>query len=76
MENCSSYYNFDQFNEMFDTNVFNGFNTLYLNISSLLYNFDQLETLLTTLKVNFDILGITESRLNTGKQPINSIDLQ
>ena len=35
MENSSSYYNFDQFNEMFDTNVFNGFNTLYLNISSL-----------------------------------------
>ena len=76
MENSSSYYNFDQFNEMFDTNVFNGFNTLHLNISSLPYNFDQLETLLTTLKVKFDILGITESRLNTGKQPINNIDLQ
>ena len=42
MENSSSYYNFDQFNEMFDTNVFNGFNTLHLNISSLPYNFDQL----------------------------------
>ena len=76
MENSSSYYNFDQFNEMFDTNVFNGFNTLHLNISSLPYNFDQLETLLTTLKVKFDILGITESRLKTGKQPINNIDLQ
>ena len=70
MENSSSYYNFDQFNEMFDTNVFNGFNTLHLNISSLPYNFDQLETLLTTLKVKFDILGITESRLKTGKQPV------
>ena len=45
MENFSSYYNFDQFNEMFDTNVFNGFNTLHLNISSLPYNFDQLDTL-------------------------------
>ena len=76
MENSSSYYNFDQFNEMFDTNVFNGFNTLHLNISSLPYNFDQLETLLTTLKVKFDILGITESRLKTGKQPINNIDLK
>ena len=61
---------------MFDTNVFNGFNTLRLNISSLPYNFDQLETLLTTLKVKFDILGITESRLKTGKQPINNIDLK
>ena len=75
MENSSSYYNFNQFNKMFDTNVFNGFNTLYLNISSLPYNFDQLETLLTTLKVKFNILGITESRLKTGKQPTNNIDL-
>ena len=61
---------------MFDTNVFNGFNTLHLNISSLPYNFDHLETLLITLKVKFDILGITESRLKTGKQPLNNIDLQ
>ena len=76
MENSSSYYNFDQFNEMFDTNIFNGFNTLHLNISSLPYNFDQLETLLTTLKVKFDILGITESRLKTRKQSINKIDLK
>ena len=57
IENSSSCYNFDQFNEMFDTNVFNDFNTLHLNISSLPYNFDQLETLLTTLKVKCDILG-------------------
>ena len=71
----SSYYKFDQFNEMFDTNIFNGFNTLHFNISSLLYNFDQLETLLI-LKVKFDILGITESWLKTGKQLINNIDLQ
>ena len=49
MENSSSYYNFDQFNEIFDTNVFNGFNTLHLNISSIAYNFDQLETLLMLL---------------------------
>ena len=47
-----------------------------LNISSLPYNFHQLETLLKTLKVKFDILGINESRLKTGKQPINNIDLQ
>ena len=30
MENFSSYYNFDQFNEMFGTNILNGFNTLPL----------------------------------------------
>ena len=32
--------------------------------------------LLTTLKVKFDILGITKSRLKTGKQPINNTDLK
>ena len=76
MENSSLYYNFDQFNEMFDTNGFNCFNTLHLNMSCLPYNFDQLETLLATLKVKFDILGIIESRLKTGKQPMTNIDLQ
>ena len=76
MENSHSYYYFDQFNEMLGTNAFNGFNTQHLNISSLPYNVDQLETLLTTLKVKFDILAITESRLKSGKQPINNIFLQ
>ena len=47
-----------------------------LNISSLSYNIDQLSTILNTLKVKFDILGITESRLRTDKQTINNIDLE
>ena len=76
LENSSTHFNVDEFNEHFDANTFNGFNTLHFNISSLSYNIDQLSTILNTLKVKFDILGITESRLRTDKQAINNIDLE
>ena len=66
LTHASSYYNIDEFNEKFGLNVCNGLNLLHFNISSLFYNFDQLHTLLSNLKINFDILGITESRLQTG----------
>ena len=76
LENSSTYFNVNEFNEHFDANTFNGFNTLHFNISSLSYNIDQLSTILNTLKVKFDILGITESRLRADKQAINNIDLE
>ena len=47
------------------------FTLLYIS-----HNIDQLGTLLNTLKVKFDILGITESRLRADKQAINNIDLE
>ena len=43
---------------------------------SLSYNIDQLSTILNTLKVKFDTLGITESRLRTDKPAINNISLE
>ena len=41
-----------------------------------IHNIDQLSTLLNTLKVKFDIFGITESGLTADKQGINNIDLE
>ena len=76
LENSSTYFNVDEFNEHFDGNTFNAFSALHLNISSLSYNIDQSSTILNKLKVTFDILGITESRLRTDKQAINNIDLE
>ena len=58
LENSSTYFNVNEFNEHFDANTFNSFNTLHIHISSLSYNIDQLSNLLNTLKVKFDILGI------------------
>ena len=66
----------DPLNTSYKKHPFNVFNALHLNISSLSYNIDQLSTILNTLKVKFDILGITESRLRTDKQTINNIDLE
>ena len=65
LENSSTYFNVDEINEHFDANTFNAFSALHLNISSLFYNIDQSSTILNKLKVKFDILGITESRLRT-----------
>ena len=76
LENSTTYFNVNEFNEHYHSNTFNGFSTLHLVISSFSYNIDQLSTLLNTLKVKFDILGITESRLRADKQAINNIDLE
>ena len=69
LENSTVYFNVNEFNEYLMLNTFNSFNTLHFNIFSLLYNVDQLSTLINTSKVKFDIIGITESGLTTDKQP-------
>ena len=49
---------------------------LHLNISSLPYHFSELQTLLSSTKVNFDIIGISESRIKQNKNPIRNINFQ
>ena len=44
-----------------------------MNISSLCYNFDELHTLLARIKVKFNIIGITETRLN--KHTVRNVNL-
>ena len=51
-------------------------NFLHLNISSLSYHFSELQTLLLSTKVNFDIIGISESRIKQNKNPMDNINLQ
>ena len=51
-------------------------NFLHLNISSLSYHFSELQTLLLSTKVNFDIIGISESRIKQNKNPIRNINFQ
>ena len=52
----------------FDSKSFNGLNLFHLNNSSLIYNFDHLHTLLVSLDIKFNVLGIyqdkTEIELN------------
>ena len=47
----------------FNTAACKGTDFFHMNISSLTYNFDQLHALLSEISINFDIIGITESRL-------------
>ena len=65
--------------KQFTENVFDKHNNqmtlLHLNISSLPYHIDELTELLNDLKINFKIIGITESRLTTKKDPRNNIDI-
>ena len=51
------------------------FSLLHMNISSLPYHFDNFQQLLLNLKIDFDIIGITESRIKSKKAPASSIDL-
>ena len=50
-------------------------NFFHLNISSLSYHFPEHETLLATLEIDFDIIGITESRLKSNKNHLTNINL-
>ena len=55
--------------------VKNSLNFLHLNISSLPYHFPELCTLLATSEIEFDIIGITESRLKSNKNHLTNITL-
>ena len=46
-----------------------------LNISLLPFHFEEFSTLLSTNKLPFDLLGITESRLKINKLPLNLVQL-
>ena len=46
-----------------------------MDISSLSYNFDQLYTLLSETNVSFDVIGITETRLEKQTLRTTNIDI-
>ena len=48
---------------------------LHLNISSLPFHIDEFTNLLSELNSNFEIIGITETRLTTKKDPVNSTEI-
>ena len=48
---------------------------MHLNISSLSYHHLDLYNLLSNLRIKPNIIGISETRLQRGKQPITNISL-
>ena len=75
LENSSSYFHVDELNNNFSENEFNGTNFLHMNISSICRNFDDLQTLLAKINVKFNVIGLTETRLNKSSIRNTNIDL-
>ena len=51
------------------------FSFFHLNISSLPFHFEELSTLISEHNLNFDFLGISESRLKLNQNPLTSAQL-
>ena len=75
LENSSLYFHVDELNNNFSENEFNGKNFLHMNTSSICHNFDDLQTLLARINVTFNVIGITETRLNKSSIRNTDIDL-
>ena len=73
--NNSEYYDINELNSV-DSKYHNEMNIFHLNISSLSHNFDQLHTLLSTLNISFNFIGITESRIRKGQSTLNNVTLK
>ena len=56
----SEYWDQGKINKLENSKISSNF--LHLNIFSLLYHFSELPTLLSSTKVNFDIIGVSKSR--------------
>ena len=62
LEKSSQYFEVDDFKKEFNSNNYKVTNFFHMNISSLSYDFDQLETLLSEINISFDVIRITETR--------------
>ena len=65
------FYSSDEFNNRMESfNLASQLFCMHLNISSLSYHHLELYNLLSNLKIKPNIIGISETRLQRGKQPI------
>ena len=70
------YYNNKQLKELIsDKKNSKGLSLLHLNISSLPFHIDEFTNLLSELNSYFNVIGITETRLTTKKDPVNSTEI-
>ena len=70
----TEYWDPDEINE--PENSKDSLNFLHLNISFLPYHFSELQKLLSSTKVNFDIIEISGPRIKQNKNPIDKINFQ
>ena len=74
--NIAKYFQNDELRNLLQPcNKKNFLKTFHLNISSLPYHCSELHSLLSNCKINFDIIGITESRLKHTQKPLQNTDI-
>ena len=72
-ENLSKYITPNELNHFAEKQE--NLNFFHLNIFSLPYHFTELHNLLASTDFKFDVIGITESKLNRNKKHLATIDL-
>ena len=72
--NCK-YYNIEKLESLNNLNCKNALNLFHIN-TFFPKNIEGLEYLLDNTKIDFDVIGISESRIKKGKSPMNSINLK
>ena len=60
LENSSQYFEVADFKKAFNSSNHKGTSFFNMNIYSLSYNSDHLQTLLSEINIRFDVIGITE----------------
>ena len=70
----SKYYNVSNFNKI-KIDKKSSFSLIHVNIASLNKHFDDLHELLSRLKIDFDVIGISEHKIGKDSRPSNNISL-
>ena len=72
--NCK-YYNIDEIQALNKLNNKRTLSLSHVNSYSLSKNIEDLEYLLNSTSINFDVIAISETRIVKGKTPVNSLNL-
>ena len=73
--NCK-YYDIEEIHSFNNLNHKDDLSLFHINTYSLPKNIEELEYLLDKTKIDFDVIGISESRTKKDKSPINSINFK
>ena len=67
----SKYYDIDELQKLKTPNKENSLSLFHINSSSLNTNFEELQNLLQSTYINFDVMAITETRIPKNKKSIS-----
>ena len=73
--NFTKYFTIKDLNSAFN-DIGNPFSLFHLNINSLSFHYDELESLISKSKIDFQIMGISETRLKKTQETITNIHLK